>query len=118
MGMLNKFGSNAGALVETTIVNAVQVPAGQIADITDWGATARAGTADSIFMLQKSNNGIAYTEVDRIELPTGGTVLKTLDTPIKVNGGQWVRGRFSQSVAGTVSMTWVGETNGQDIVDI
>jgi hypothetical protein len=121
MAVLNKFGSSAGSGVEADLIASNQVgtaTASNTATITDWGATARATSADSIILLQKSNNNVDWTEVDRIEMPTGGTILKTFESPIKVNNLQYFRVRFSQGTPGTISGQIFGETSGADILDI
>ncbi|MGH7260553.1 MAG: hypothetical protein ACREI9_07700 [Nitrospiraceae bacterium] len=118
-GDLQKFGSNAGSLVPVNIIAATPVPAGDKAVIGDFGATAGPGSANSVFELQKSNDGFVLNIVPmgRIELPTPGTVLKTWDSPVKVPGGSQFRVVASQGVAGPMSAECMGQTDNADIVD-
>lgn len=119
-GILQKFGENPGALVDTDLIASIQVPAGDELTITDFGTSASDASADSVINLQVSNDNFAASivTISRIEMPTGGTVLKTFETPIKVKAGNYFRLRFSQGTAGTISGELYGETKNADISDI
>jgi len=120
MGLYQRFGSSPGSLVPVTIVpiDTAPVATNTSIRITDFGAASAVGSTGSIVMLELSNDGFAASvvEVSRIEIPTNGTVYKTFGRPILINPGQSVRARFSQAVAGTISVELMGETS--DLVNI
>lgn len=118
-GILHKFASNPGALVPTVLIAATQVASNNEAFITDFGATANSASSNSVFQLQKSTDGFVLNveELDRIEMPTGGTVLKTFGRPIEIRPTESFRVIFTQGVAGTVSATLNGDTSNGNIED-
>jgi len=118
-GDLQKFGAHPGSLVPVVLIGPVLVPVGDGAVIADFGSTAGPATLNSIFELQKSNDGFALNIVPmaRIEMPTPGTVLKTWDSPVQVPGGSQFRVVASQSAMGPMSAELMGQTKNADIVD-
>lgn len=118
-GDLSKFGASAGSAVPVVLIGPTLVPAGDKAVISDFGATAAAATANSVFELQKSNDGFALNIVPlgRIEMPVPGTVLKTWDSPPKVPGGSQFRVVAVQGTPGPMSAEVMGQTDNADIVD-
>ena len=118
-GDLQKFGASVGSLVPVVLIGPVPVGADNDARITDFGATAGPASVDSVFELQKSNDGFALNIVPmgRIEMPTPGTVLKTWDSPPLVEGGSQFRVIASQGTAGPMSAELMGQTKNDDIVD-
>ncbi|MGE5664700.1 MAG: hypothetical protein ACM31I_10255 [Deltaproteobacteria bacterium] len=118
-GDLQKFGAHAGSLVPVVLIGPTLVPVGDGAVIADFGATAGPASTDSVFELQKSNDGFVLNIVPmaRIEMPSPGTVLKTWDSPPKVDGGSQFRVIASQGAAGPMSAELMGQTKNADITD-
>jgi len=118
-GIFHKFGSNPGALVSTVIIASTQAVDGNAFSITDFSATANAVSSNSIYQLQKSTDNFALNieELDRIEMPTGGTFMKSYLKPIRIVTGEYVRAVFSQGVAGTASVTLNGDTQTFNVED-
>jgi hypothetical protein len=118
-GDLQKFGAHAGSLVPVVLIGPVSVQTDNDAVIADFGATAGPSSANSVFELQKSNDGFALNIVPmgRIEMPTPGTVLKTWDSPPKVPGGSQFRVVAVQTAAGPMSAELMGQTKNEDIID-
>lgn len=118
-GILHKFGSSPGALVSTVVIASTAVANGNSASITDFSATCSATGSNSIYQLQKSNDNFVLNteELDRIELPIGGTFIKSLFKPVLIRNGEWFRVVYSQGVAATVSATIGGDTLTVDIED-
>lgn len=118
-GDLQKFGAHPGSLVPVVLIGPTLVPVGDGAVIADFGATGGPASANTLLELQKSNDNFALNIVPmaRIEMPTPGTVLKTWDSPPKVEGGSRFRVIASQSAAGPMSAELMGQTLNADIVD-
>lgn len=119
-GDLQKFGSHPGSLVPVVIVGPTAVPAGEDARLSDFGATAGPGSANTVLEFQKSSDGFVgnIVPLSRIELPTPGTVLKTFDSPPKIEGGKSFRVIASQSAPGPFSSEVMGQTTSTDIIDV
>jgi len=118
-GDLQKFGASPGSLVPVVLVGPTLVGVGNDARITDFGSTAGPASLNSVFELQKSNDGFVLNIVPlgRIEMPTPGTVLKTWDSPPLVEPGSQFRVLASQGAAGPMSAELMGQTKNDDIVD-
>jgi len=120
MGLYQRFGSSAGSLVPVTIIpiDTAPIATNTAIKISDFGAASSNASTGSVIMLELSNDGFvgSVVEVSRIEIPTNGTVYKTFGRPVLVQPGQSVRARFSQAVAGTISVELMGETS--DLVNI
>lgn len=118
-GIFHKFGSHPGALVQTVLIASTPITNLNQAAITDFAATCNATSSNSIFMLQKSidNFAVNIEELDRIEMPVGGTFMKSFLKPVLIRNNEQVRVVFSQAVAGTVSCTLNGDTLTFDIED-
>jgi len=116
-GVIHLFGSNPGALVPTVLIPSTQVAANNQAQIADFKVTASLTSSNSVFQMQRSTDNFVANnvEMDRIELPVGGTFLVTYSSGLKILGGQWIRVIFTQTVAGTVSATLHGGTSNGDI---
>jgi hypothetical protein len=101
------------------LIGPVLVGVDNNAVIADFGSTAGPGSLDSVFELQKSNDGFVLNIVPmaRIEMPVPGTVLKTWDSPPKVEGGSEFRVVASQGTAGSMSAELMGQTKNDPIVD-
>lgn len=114
MGVVNKFASSAGGAGPTTIIVAVAatVDTGNIF-ITDFGATARTTAVTTTVILQGSNDSFALNIVnlDQIEIPTTGTIIKTLEGPFLIPIGREFRAQFTQVTPGPLSVTVLGETS-------
>jgi hypothetical protein len=118
-GDLQKFGASVGSLVPVVLIGPVLVGVDNDAVIADFGATAALTSLNSVFELQKSNDNFALNIVPmgRIEMPSTGTVLKTWDSPPKVEGGSRFRVVASQGTAGSMSAELMGQTKNDSIVD-
>jgi hypothetical protein len=118
-GDLQKFGASPGSLVPVVLVGPVLVGVDNEAVIADFGSTAGPASLNSVFELQKSNDNFALNIVPmgRIEMPSPGTVLKTWDSPAKVEGGSRFRVVASQGAAGPMSAELMGQTKNDSIVD-
>lgn len=118
-GDLQKFGSHAGSAVQVVVIGPTLVPSGTIAVISDFGSTMGGAGAEGVFELQKSNDNFALNIVPlaRIEMPAKGTVLKTWDSPPKVEGGKRFRVVAVQGTPGPMSAELMGQTDGADIID-
>lgn len=131
MGILNKFAADEnGNTSETTLIANTQVTAASgNATVTDFGGTVSADGVDTRIDLEVANedpnnpgNPDTFVKVDRIELPAGGTIMKSYDTPIRITQSQFFRTRYQQETEGRVSSTLTGDTVKQgtqaDISDI
>ena len=118
-GVLQKFGANAGSTSQIVLIGPVQLAANNQADITDFGGTGAPGSAGTVVEFQKSNDNFSSNIVplSRIELPSPGTMLKSFDTPIRVQGGQSIRVIGSQGTAGAFSAELGGQTKDADVLD-
>lgn len=123
MGNLNLHGADVGALVPTIIIAANTVPANGEVAITDFAATADTGATDTVVFIEESTDNFATyplnaAERARIELPTGGSLLFTYDTPIYIGAGRSFRVMYNQVAAGAVSAKIAGESNRANFVDL
>jgi len=118
-GDLQKFGAHVGSLVPVVLIGPVLVAVDNDAVIADFGSTAGTTSLNSVFELQKSNDnfGLNIVPMGRIEMPAPGTVLKTWDSPPKVEGGSSFRVVASQGTAGPMSAELMGQTKNASIVD-
>lgn len=112
MGDVQKFGENAGSTSTVTLIASTQVPAGNIADMTDYSATADGGSVGTVVTLQKSNDNFAANTVNvsRIVLPVDGTFMKTYDSPIRVPTLNWFRVQGIQATLGPFTAEVSGQT--------
>lgn len=114
MGAINKFGTSAtGSVAAINLIGpSPAIGAGQFGQITDWGATAVAASANTAALLQRSSDGFVANIVtlDRIEIPTSGTVLKTFASPFKLLAGEQFRVQATQGTIGAESATVSGTT--------
>jgi hypothetical protein len=124
---LQKFGASpAGSLTGVVLVGPVLIAAPtagfgntNIPSMTDFGASVASGGAGSFFQLQISNDGIAWTEIDRIEIPNAGVVSVSYGKPIPIcSGGQQFRVFATQSTAARMSARLFGSATNADIVDL
>jgi hypothetical protein len=118
-GDLQKFGAHVGSVVPVVLIGPVLVPLNDGAVIADFGATMGPLALNGVFELQKSNDNFVgnIVPMSRIEMPTPGTVLKTWDSPVKVEAGSRFRVVASQSAAGPMSTELMGQTENADIID-
>lgn len=117
-GVFQRFGSNPGGAGPIYPIAPTQIAAGNQARISDWGATLGSAGADTLLSLQISNDGIAWVEVSRIELPAPGTMQKEFKYPIRVTAGQWIQVEAFQGTPDDVSTELLGDTTGGDVADI
>lgn len=114
MGVVNKFASSAGGAGPTVILGPVAATAdtGTIL-ITDFGGTARGVAVTTTLVLQGSNDGFvgSIVDLDRIEIPTVGTIIKTLEGPFIIQPGREFRVIATQATPGPFSTTVLGETS-------
>lgn len=122
MGVVNKFASGAGTGGPTVVIGPIEVTAETGAvQITDFGGTTRGSAANTTLVLQGSTDNFVGSTVnlDQIEIPTVGTLIKTLDGPILIRPGRWFRVIVSQGTLGAFSATVLGETDSQvNILDL
>lgn len=113
MGDLSLLGANSGSLSEVILIPAKIIAVGEEANITDFGATGGVGSVDTLvrFQLSDDNFSGSIVEFSRIEIPSNGTVLKTLDTPIKVKAGESFRVVGIQGTIGDFSAELSGQTS-------
>lgn len=114
MGIVNKFASSVGGAGPTVVVGpvAATVDTGTIL-ITDFGGTARGAAVDTTLVLQGSTDGFAgsIVDLDQIEIPTVGTLIKTLEGPFIIQSGRQFRVIATQGTPGPFSTTVLGETS-------
>lgn len=114
MGVVNKFTSSAGGAGPTVVVGpvAATIDTGTIL-ITDFGGTARGVAVDTTLVLQGSNDSFVgnIVNLDQIEIPTVGTLIKTFEGPLIIQPGREFRVIATQGTPGPFSVTVLGETN-------
>jgi hypothetical protein len=121
MGVVNKFAEDAAGNTSETLLQAYAqaTEASGNAMLSDFGATAGGAATETRVDLRiapdndppdgSPDTGSEVT-VDRIELPTAGTILKSYDSPIRVTISQWFGTYFQQATIGRVSSTISGDT--------
>jgi hypothetical protein len=117
-GTLNKFGSNAGSLVDVAVIAATPVVNNR-ALIYEFGSTMEDVGADGRFQIQVSRDGFALDirTRSRIVMPVGGTFLKVLTKPVIVQPGESFRVVAKEGVIAEVSAEVHGETDTLSIED-
>jgi mRNA-degrading endonuclease toxin of MazEF toxin-antitoxin module len=114
MGVVNKFASSVGGAGPTVVLGPVTAtPTTGTILITDFGGTARGLAAETTLILQGSTDGFVGSSVnlDQIEIPTVGTLIKTLEGPFIIRPGRSFRVVATQGTAGPFSTTVLGETS-------
>lgn len=114
MGLVNRFAASAGGAGPTVIIAPVLATdnTGVIA-VSDFGGCARTTAVTTTLILQGSNDGFVLNIVplDQVEIPTTGTIIKTLESPILIPIGRAFRVIATQVTPGPFSITVLGETS-------
>lgn len=124
---LQKFGFSAGSVASVTLIGPVTIPAAtagfanvNVPYLKEFGATAAKGASSSLIQLQISNDGVSWTEIERIEIPDSGVVSISYGgqgIPI-CSGGQQFRVIGSQATIARMSTKMFGYATNADIVDL
>lgn len=121
-GRLQAFGSNAsGSVTKVTLISG-QIPSvtqgsGNYGVVDKFKVTVAKSGSNSLFQLELSTDGAAYTEVARLEVPDYG-IVSDPDVQIFIPAGHYYRVSVTQSTAARCSASLIGRTAISDITDV
>jgi archaellum component FlaF (FlaF/FlaG flagellin family) len=127
---LQKFGASASGSVTKITLLTITIPAattdgysdsiGNQSKVVHFGATVASGGVNSLFQLEVSNNGVTFTEVQRIDIADNRTDVVTLSeqAPQWLLAGQTARVSLTQATAARAAAWVYGNCSKKDITDI
>lgn len=115
-GILDLFGSNGGSAVPVVVIAPVLVPPDQVHEITEFDSTMDMTGTGMVVSIQTSNDGFVLNIVERarVEMPTGGSFLKTYDSAVVIAEGLSWRVIMVQAIPGLMSVRCAGQTHFPD----
>lgn len=122
-GRFQRFGSSSnGSTSKTALIGPTQVASvvsgnGNYVFVEKLKVTVAKSGSNSLFQLELSSDGSAYTEVARIEVPDYG-IMSDPDVSLFIPSGYYYKVSVTQSTAARCSASLLGRSAISDLVDI
>lgn len=127
---LQKFGASASGSTQKVTLFTFSIPAattdgysdgiGNQSKVVHFGATVASGGANSLFQMEISNDGVTFTEVQRLEIADNRTDVSSLSDlhPQWILAGQTCRVSLTQGTAARAAAWIYGACSKKDISDV